>query len=108
MEQQGVTLRVRRLAVIVDASYLARSYEEKCPFLIVVFVASVSNGPVDILFQEDGVETETFAAVFQYVHFRKVHKTHKRIERFQPQELVVVVYRLQIQNFSHTCPFLVS
>lgn len=59
-------------------------------------------GPWIFFFQEDGVETETFAAVFQYVHFRKVHKTHQRIERFQPQELVVVVYCLHIQYFAHT------
>ncbi len=57
---------------------------------------------VYLLFQEDGIETETFAVVLQHLYFREVHKCHQRVQGLEPEEGVLVVYCLQIQYFSHS------
>ena len=61
MEQQGITLRMQCLAAIVDASYLSGGNEHQCTFLIVVLAASISDRPVNLLLQEDGIEAKAFA-----------------------------------------------
>lgn len=102
VEKQGISLRVGGLPVIVDAADLPRGDEHECPFLVVVPAAPVCERPVYLLFQEDGIEAETFAAVLQHLYFLEVHKCHQRVQGLEPEEGVVVVYCLQIQYFSHS------
>ena len=103
MKQQGIALRVQRLAAIVDAAHLTGGNEHLCAFLIVVLAASISDRPVNLLLQEDGIEAKAFAAVREHLHFREIDEAHQRVQCLQTEKLVVVMYRLQIQYFTHTC-----
>lgn len=91
------------LAAIVDASYLSGGNEHQCAFLIVVLAASISDRPVNLLLQEDGIEAKAFAAVREHLHLREIDEAHQRVQCLQTEKLVVVMYRLQIQYFTHTC-----
>ena len=96
MEQQRIALRVQGLSVIIDTSHLSRGNKHQSSFLVVILIAPVINGAVYFLFQEDGIETETFATVLQNLHLGKIDYAHQGVQCFQSQKLIIVVDCLQV------------
>ena len=68
MEQQGISLRMQRLAAVIDTAHLPWSDKHQRTLLIVILAAPVGDRPVNLFFQEDGIEAEAFTAVAQYFH----------------------------------------
>ena len=101
VEQQAVAFGIGRFTAIVNPSHLSGSYKYQRAFLIIVLAAPVSQLAVYLLFQVNAIEAVKFLFMLQDLDIFEIYERDQRIERFNPQELIVIVDAADIYDVAH-------
>lgn len=101
VEEQSPCLRA---FVHLYLDHLAGGEAGHRAFLVVVGLPSVADVAATCLFQEQGVDAIVHGDVGgETGGFFQVYDADQRVQAFQAEELVILLYCIQFDNFFHGC-----